>query len=231
MGWVATFFRSSIGSKFLMALTGILLLFFVLGHMTGNLLIFQGAEALNAYAHWLHDHPKFLWTSRIVLLAIFVIHVTTAIRLKLENMAARPVSYVKGRTLKATLASRSMVFTGLLLLAYILFHLLHFTLGVVQKDATGPSGPGGEKDVYAMVVTSFGNPVYAAGYILAIALLWLHLWHGIASFFQTMGWSHPRWTPLFTFLGKALSLLIFLGYVSVPFSVLTGLLKLPAGGN
>ncbi len=231
MNWVVRTFRSSIGSKILMSITGILLLLFVIAHMSGNLLVFQGREAMNEYAHWLHDHPKLLWTARLGLIVVFLLHIVTGVRLKLENRAARPLPYVRTHTLEASLASRTMVWTGLLVLAYVIYHLLHFTLGVVQPDAAAARTPSGERDVYTMVVTGFSVPAVALSYLVAVALLGFHLWHGIASFFQTMGWNHPRWTPCFRFLGKALALVIFLGFAAVPAAVLTGLLQAPAGGR
>ncbi|MHC4492646.1 MAG: succinate dehydrogenase cytochrome b subunit, partial [Planctomycetota bacterium] len=162
---------SSIGNKFLMAATGFLLLLFLIGHLVGNLQIFSGREAVNAYAKWLHDHGGLLWTARIGLLAISSLHIYTAIRLWLQNRDARPETYRHEDTLQASWASRHMLLTGIVVFAYVVFHLLHLTFRSIDTGGMGVMDAAGRLDVYGMLVSGFTHPAVAAAYIAAQVVL------------------------------------------------------------
>jgi succinate dehydrogenase / fumarate reductase cytochrome b subunit len=216
---------SSIGNKFLMAATGVLLLLFLIGHLVGNLQIFSGREAVNAYAKWLHDHVGLLWTARIGLLAILLLHVYTAIRLWLQNREARPETYRHEDTLQASWASRHMLLTGIVVFAYLVFHILHLTLRVVDTGGMGVMDAAGRLDVYGMLITGFSQPAVAVAYIAAMILLGIHLWHATASFFQTMGWDQPALRRLVAWAAPTLAFLIAAGYIAIPFAVWIGLVS------
>jgi succinate dehydrogenase / fumarate reductase cytochrome b subunit len=227
--------RSSLGAKYVMALTGIGLIGFVVAHMLGNLLIFFGSDALNSYAQALKDKPALLWTARLGLLTIFVVHLVLGIRLTLQNKRARDVRYVFEDTVQASWASRHMLLTGLVLLAFIVFHLAHFTLGIVTSYST----TSGEKvsyldlhdskdptrhDVYRMVVVGFRNGWITFTYLVAQFFLWLHLWHGASSWFQSLGLNHPAYNPLIHAFGPVLSTAVLVGNCSIPLAILSGLI-------
>ena len=226
MTWLCDFWRSSIGGKVTMAVTGLLLFGFVVAHLLGNLQLLKGPDAINAYAKMLHDLGPLLWVARIGLLAIFVLHVVTAIRLSRANKAARPVAYAKEATMQASMASRSMVLSGLSLLAFVVYHLLHFTFGVTNPEhfAKKAAGAGGF-DVHAMVTASFAEPTIAIAYAAFQVVLFLHLSHGLQSFAQTLGLHHGRYTPMIKKLSFLLALLIAGGNSLLALSVLTGIVK------
>jgi succinate dehydrogenase / fumarate reductase cytochrome b subunit len=219
---------STVGSKFLVALTGLALTGFVYVHMAGNLLVFRGRVALNDYAQFLKDLGWLLWAARLGLLAVFVLHVWLALKLKRRSLAARPERYVKEATVQATWASRHMALTGLVILAFVIYHLMHFTLGWVQTavDSTGQSvgfltlrDPLGRHDVYGMVIHGFRNPWIVAVYVIAQVLLGLHLSHGIASVFQTMGWTRPAIWPTIRAIGVTLAAIVMIGNIAMPLAV------------
>jgi succinate dehydrogenase / fumarate reductase cytochrome b subunit len=230
MKWLLRGLTSSVGTKQLMALTGVALLLFVLAHMLGNLQVFAGQEAYNAYAAKLKSLGPVLWVMRGGLLAVFLLHVGCAVRLTRRNRAARPVPYAVVEPLRSTYASRTMVMSGLIVLAFVIYHLLHFTLGVTDPDAAHLVDEAGRHDVYSMFVLGFQSVPVALGYVGAMLLLGLHLAHGIQSLFQTIGWSAPRYRPLTTLAGRGLAALIVLGNVAMPLSVLFGAVRLPGGG-
>jgi succinate dehydrogenase / fumarate reductase cytochrome b subunit len=227
--------RSSLGSKFLMALTGLGLTGFVIAHMLGNFQVYSGRDALNSYAAALKHMPSLLWTARIGLLVIFVLHIVYGVRLWLANRAARPVMYHYKKYREATLASRTMLWTGLVILAFVLFHLAHYTFGVVEqapvRDASGhvtsqgyldlkdPQDPK-RQDVYAMTVYGFRNPIVSVLYIVAMALLAFHLSHGFQSLFQSLGLNHPRWMPLLKGASLVVAIIVFVGNSSMPLAIL-----------
>jgi succinate dehydrogenase / fumarate reductase cytochrome b subunit len=230
MNWLIDFWRSSIGSKVVMAITGLLLFGFVVAHLLGNLQLLSGPDKINAYAKWLHDLGPMLWVARIGLLAVFVLHVLTGIRLARANKAARPVAYARQATMQASFASRSMVLTGLSTLAFVVYHLLHFTFGAVHAADAGlkarPSTAAwAGHDVYAMVTASFGNPAIVAAYVVAQVVLFLHLMHGIQSLAQTLGLHHGRYTPMIQKLSFGLALAIAGGNTFLALSVLLGIVK------
>ncbi len=230
MTWLTDFWRSSIGGKVTMAVTGVLLFGFVVAHLLGNLLLLAGPDAINSYAKWLHDKGPLLWVARIGLIAIFLLHIVTAIRLSRANKVARPVAYAKEATMQASMASRSMLWSGLSLLVFVVYHLLHFTFGVTNaehfaKKAAPSTAAWNGHDVHAMVVASFQVPVIAIAYAAFQLVLFLHLLHGLQSFAQTLGVHHARYTPMIKKLSVLLAAAIAGGNVLLALSVLLGLVK------
>ena len=221
MSWLKQFTSSSLGGKAIVALTGLGMVGFILAHLSGNLLIFGGPEAINHYAENLHKLGGIVWAVRIGLVLMTLLHVVFAIKLNLANKKARPVAYAKKSYTKASFASRSMVLTGLLVLSYIVFHLAHFTFRVTSPAIAAL----GEFDVYQMIVLAFKDPVVALAYVVSMVLLGLHLSHGISSLFQTLGFNHPKYNPLIRRIGPVLGALLAAGYISIPVSVLLGIVK------
>jgi succinate dehydrogenase / fumarate reductase cytochrome b subunit len=255
--------RSSLGTKYVMALTGLGLIGFVLGHMGGNLLIFAGPDYLNGYAQHLKETPALLWPARVGLLAIFLLHVVLGLRLAFSNRAARPSPYhYPQRFENASWAARHMLLTGLLLLAFVVYHLAHFTFGAVVR-ADVQQGSGGEvvkvdknylqlvevrpagsqkyeprpsltpaqaeadhldyrQDVYSMVLSGFRNPLITGSYLVFMVCLWLHLWHGGSSWFQSLGLNNPRYNPALRAFGPVIATLVLIGNCAIPLAVLLG---------
>ncbi len=217
-------FKSSIGRKFIMAATGMALFLFVLAHMIGNLQVFLGPEMLNRYGAFLQGAVELLWPARIILLTLVSLHVWSAITLSRENKAARPQPYTQQELVAASYASRTMLMSGLIIAAFIVYHLLHFTVQApvnftghdfaMLKDAKQ------QHDVYAMMILGFRNPWVSGFYILAMFLLFLHLSHGVSAMFQSLGWKNPAYAPVIARFAVAVSWLIFLGYISIPVSIL-----------
>lgn len=213
-----------------MAITGLLLFGFVVIHMLGNWQIFLGPEQLNLYAHKLKSMPYVLWPARLGLLAIFAAHVGCALLLAKENRAARPVAYQYRDWQRATPASRTMVLSGLVILAFVVYHLAHFTVLVVSQPQGMPymtTLKSGETvpDVYRMVVAGFSNLGVAAIYVLAQLVLAAHLSHGMSSVFQTLGLSQPRYANCIAWIGPICGLAIAMGNIAMPAAVLMGLVK------
>lgn len=221
---------ASVGKKVLMAVTGLVAFAYVLGHMLGNLQIFAGRERLNDYAEFLHSLGWLLWVIRVFLFAFFVIHVWKGIQLKLENWASRPQRYVKNNTVQASLSSRTMIWTGLAVLSFVVYHILHFTVRVTNPQYQKMVDDLGRPDVYSMVITGYQNNLIAVVYIIAVGLVCYHLTHGIASMFQTVGLNNPRFQPVLDKIAWTLAVLIFLGFISIPLGVMFGILQLPGGG-
>ncbi|MFT7461888.1 MAG: succinate dehydrogenase / fumarate reductase cytochrome b subunit [Pseudohongiellaceae bacterium] len=225
MKWLVRLLGSSVGRKAILALTGLALLGFVVGHLLGNLQIFLGPEALNAYAAGLQDLGALLWVARGGLLFVFVVHIAVAVKLASENKAARPVAYVDpvGKV-AANPATRLMLLSGLTVLLFVAYHIAHFTLGVAHPEHRQIAmDAGAHPDVYAMVIAGFSQPLVAILYIAAMAALGLHLHHGIASVFQTLGLTNKAYAPLLQKLGRSLAWALFLGNAAIPIAVLTGL--------
>lgn len=223
-------FRSSIGRKILAALSGIVLILFLIGHMLGNLQIFAGPDAINSYAEFLHSMPGALWCVRFGLLAIFLLHVVLTIQLNLENAAARPQPYGFEETVKATLASRTMLLSGLVLGFYVIGHLLHFTVGVIYPEYAVLKDAAGRHDVYSMVVKGFQQPGISIAYIVCMALLWSHLSHAVSSVFQTLSLRGPQSAKIIDILGPLVATVIVAGFIAVPAAVLLDIVRLPGGG-
>jgi succinate dehydrogenase / fumarate reductase cytochrome b subunit len=230
-GWISPFLRSSIGGKYIVAFTGLILTGFVVVHMLGNLNVFAGQTSLNAYADSMKQNPGLLWTARCILLGAFCLHIGMALWLNWKAWRARPTRYAYNRTVQASLASRHMVLTGLLILAFTLYHIAHYTLGV----AGGVSNAAGKEisyldlhdakdrpDVYSMVIFGFSNPIIAGLYILAQVCLFLHLTHGVASMFQTVGLNTPRAQQLIRRIAWVVALVVCLGNIGIVAGVYAG---------
>ncbi len=209
------FYQTTVGKKAVMAVSGVLLFGFVLVHMAGNLQIYEGPEKLNNYAKLLRSVPALLWGARITLLVMVILHIWSSVQLALLKQSARPVGYVKKESLQASYATRTMYWSGPIVLCFIIYHLLQLTFG-----AGGT--PFQEGDVYSNVVQGFQVIPVSAFYILSMILLGLHLNHGLWSMFQSLGFYHPRYTKRIKTLAAALSALIVAGNISIPVSVLAG---------
>lgn len=226
MNRVSAFYRSSVGKKFIVAITGIVLLLFIIGHLLGNLQIFLGPDWINSYAQHLRDLGPLLWLIRAFLLLNVIAHIWFTISLALENRSARPGRYETKRYAKATFASRYMWLSGLVVLAFVLYHLAHFTFVIADpRLAHLNPDPLNRRDVYSMMVFGFRNPIVSAFYVIALFLLMLHLTHGASSFFQSLGWNDKRLTPRLARAGRIFAYLIYLGYISIPIAVLAGLVQ------
>ena len=217
-------FKSSIGLKVVMAVTGLGMVGFVIAHMLGNLQIFLGPDKINEYAAFLKSLGEILWVARLGLIAMIVLHVSSAISLSQRIKSARKKQYKAQATVQASAASRYMYHSGVILLIFIVVHLLHFTLGVVQPEYYDHIDAHNRHDVYRMIILGFQQPAFAVGYIIAMCCLAAHLSHAISSMFQTLGISHPVYTPMIRTGGKMLSVGIALGYIAIPLSVMLGLL-------
>lgn len=218
--------NTSIGQKLVLAGSGLALVGFLLVHMLGNLTIFQGPETMNGYAAWLKGHPL-LWVARAGLISVFLIHITLAIRLAWTNRQSRPVGYYHARVnQESTVVSRYIVLTGLLVLSFLIYHILHFTVGVIQPDHSLFLDANGQHDVYKMVVQSFQVPIVALSYLVAMVILGLHLAHGLGSMFQTFGLFHETYTGLIRLGCIVAASLIVLGNASIPLAIWLGLVSL-----
>ncbi len=214
--------ESSIGAKWVMAVTGVLFVLWLILHLVGNLQVFKGAEIFNGYAAFLANEPALLWGQRLFVFVIVVLHVSAGLRLWYLNRKARPQAYQAYRYRKATWITRTMAYTGLLLLAFILFHLAHFTLGwVIPSEFKSMSGQG-VPDVFHMVVASFERGGIVAIYVVGMALLALHLSHGIWSAIQTLGLNGRRWTPFAVQAGRVIAVMIAAAFVAIPIGILLG---------
>jgi succinate dehydrogenase / fumarate reductase cytochrome b subunit len=225
MKTLAHFFTSSVGRKFLMAGSGGLLFLFVVGHLLGNLQIFLPPESINNYARYLQTHPELVWPVRLGLLVLLGVHVWAAATLTVENRAARPVSYWgKPAPYGAGLASRTMMVTGLALAAFVIYHLLHYTVVVEGVSGTEISlrALKARHDVYAMMVAGFSVWYVSLCYIIGVGALCMHLGHGLGAMFQSLGWKNATYGPCLDRAARVVALVIFLGYSSIPVAVLCG---------
>lgn len=213
-----TFYQSVIGKKVIMAVTGLILSGFVLGHMIGNLQLFAGPEKLNHYAAFLQSLGGALWIARLVLLAAVGLHIAMAVQLTKLKMDARPTAYVKKASLVSTYAARTMIWSGPIIAVFIVYHILHFTTGQAHPQFT-------HGDVYSNVVIGFSNPAVAIFYMVANIMLAIHLYHGVWSMFQSVGVAHPRYTPVLKLIAQVFGFAIGIGNVSMPLAVLTGIVK------
>ncbi len=214
------FWQSTNGKKIVMAVTGCILILFIIGHLLGNLLIYAGPARYNAYAAFLHFDDTLLWIIRSVLIVSVVLHIEAAAQLWLRNKRARPVNYSRKEAIRSSYASRTMYWSGPIVLAFIIFHLLQFTAGYIHPEAAFVEG-----DVYHNLVSGFSVWWVSAWYIFAITLLGFHLRHGLWSMFQSVGLAHPRHTLVLKNLALLIATLIVLGYISIPISVLLGIVK------
>lgn len=215
---ILAFYRSTIGKKIIIAATGIVLFSFVVGHLLGNLQIFQGPEKLNKYADLLKAAPEFLWGARFALIASAALHVMATVQLTLLARQSRPVGYARLEVVQASPASRTMIWSGIFVGVFIVYHLLHFTTGTLHPDFQ-------PKDVHANVIVGFSSWGVSAFYIAALIALGFHFYHGVWSVFQTLGVNHPKynqWRRLFATLA---AVGLALGYITIPVSVMTGLVR------
>lgn len=225
MTLLARFFHSTLGKKYIMAITGFLLFGFVIVHMLGNLQIFLGANAINEYAELLKSKPALLWSARLGLLTIAILHIVTAIQLVLRNRAARPVSYGIAKPVGASLSSRLTAVTGTLIFAFIVYHLLHFTVGVINPDFLLLRDAQDRHDVFGMMIRGFSNPLVAGVYLIAMALLCSHLRHGVSSMFQSLGLKSGAYDTLIDRIALVAAAAIFLGNCAIVIAVLAGVVK------
>jgi succinate dehydrogenase / fumarate reductase cytochrome b subunit len=215
-----TFWQSTNGKKVVMAVTGVMMFGFVVGHMLGNLQMYEAPEHINAYGHFLHNLGELLWLERGVMLLAIALHITATIQLALRSKAARPIGYSRRQAINSSYASRTMYWSGPIVLAFIIFHLLQFTAGYIHPQSQFIAG-----DVYHNVVAGFQVWWVSAWYIFAICLLGLHLSHGLWSMFQSVGLAHPRISPYLRNAARTVALVIVVGYISIPISVLLGFIK------
>jgi succinate dehydrogenase / fumarate reductase, cytochrome b subunit len=203
-----------------MAVTGLLLVGFVIMHFLGNALVFLGPEAINGYSAKLHAVPELLWLARGVLLLAVALHITTAVGLASKNMGARPVGYRVKKDVATSYAARTMVWSGPILAAFLVYHLAHLTLGVAPGTYEHST-----TDVYSNVVNGFSMPWLAIMYIVAMVGLGLHLFHGIWSMFQSLGINHSAYNARLKGAALAITLVVTLGNISIPLSVLLGIVR------
>ena len=210
----------------IVAITGVILILFVIGHLLGNLQIFLGPDWINGYSQHLRDLGPLLWLVRAFLLAAIVLHIYFTIELAIENRRARPERYIDRQYVKATFASRHMVMSGLVVLAFIIYHIAHFTVRVTDpRFGLLKVDPLGHYDVYSMMVYGFQNYFVSAFYVLGLFLLALHLSHGSSSFFQSLGLNDKKMTPRLALCGRIFAWLLFAGYTSIPVAILLGVVK------
>ena len=230
MSRIGVFYRSTIGKKAIVAVTGLIMLGFLVAHVAGNLKVFlpdpePGTADIDAYAAFLRTmgepllpHEGALWAMRVALLVALVLHVVCVTQLVLRNRAARPVGYAEFRYRETTLAARWMMISGLLVLAYVVFHILHFTTGDVAPGFEFVYGA-----VYDNVTGGLAQPVVAGFYIVAMIFLGLHMYHGVWSMLQTLGANNPRYNTLIRRIALLVALIVAVGNISFPVAVLTGM--------
>jgi len=218
MNWLQRFWDSTVGKKVVMAVTGGILVAFVIGHMAGNLQMFIGADAMNRYAAFLKSTGELLWLARLGLLVAVVVHIIAATQLTLRNRAARPVDYAKREPQVSTIASRTMRWGGVLLLLFIPYHLMHFTTGTLHP-AFSHTG------VYGNVILGFRSPVVVGFYVVAMVFLGLHLFHGIWAATRTLGVDKRSPSPLERIAALWLAIIVWAGFTVIPVAVLLGILQ------
>lgn len=219
MNWALSFWRSTIGKKAVMAVTGLIGIGFVIGHMLGNLLVFRGAEAINSYAVSLREigGGAALWLARLVLLAAVILHVTAAFQLTRRKQLARPQGYRKHEPQVSTWGARTIRIGGVILLVWLGFHILHFTVGTVHPDFI-------HLNPFHNLTTAFSNPLIVGFYVLAMVFLGLHLYHGAWSSLRTLGINKASAQPLHRRIPTILAILLALGFSAVPLAILFGII-------
>jgi succinate dehydrogenase / fumarate reductase, cytochrome b subunit len=219
------FYQSSIGKKYVVAVTALLLILYVLGHLAGNLQIYLGQDRINAYAKFLHDLGPILWVVRAILLAAFVIHIVATIQLAQENRLAKPQKYAVTGYQRSTMASRTMIVSGLIVLCFVIYHLLQFTLQVTDPEFREVHDSIGRHDVYRMLILGFKHPLVSLFYVLALFLLTTHLSHGFSSVVQTLGINNRKIANFVSTGGQTLAWVVFAGYISIPVTILLGFIR------
>jgi len=217
MNPITGIYTTTVGKKILMAVTGIILSLYVIAHMLGNLQIYIGAEQIDAYARFLHSMPALLWAARSVLLFCVLVHIVAAVQLWLRNRASRPVKYRVFRPPEVDLAARTMVWSGPILLLFIVYHILHLTTGDAHPNYE-------ELAAFHNVVTGLAVWWAAGIYIVANLVLAFHLYHGVWSLFQSLGWDHPQWGKWRRYLAAAIAVVVGTANISIPLAVLAGVL-------
>jgi succinate dehydrogenase / fumarate reductase cytochrome b subunit len=212
------FYQTSLGKKIVMAVTGAIMFGFLVTHCAGNLQVFEGAEKMDDYAVFLRKFGLVLWIARLTLLISVVLHIVAAIQLTKLKSDARPVAYVRKESVQASYASRTMMWSGPIIFAFLVYHLLHLTFGTVHPDFQ-------ELRPYENVVAGFQVPVVSIAYIVAMLMLGFHLYHGLWSMFQTVGVNHPRYTPILKRASAIVTVLLVAGFVSVPIAVMAGVVS------
>jgi succinate dehydrogenase / fumarate reductase cytochrome b subunit len=220
-----SFFNTTVGKKIIMAVTGQAMIFFVIIHVIGNSTIF--VDGLNGYAERLHSLPVLVWLTRLIMLAVIFTHVFFSIQLTLENWKSKPEKYAVQKHLRSTLASRNMIWSGLIIALFLIYHLMHFTFQIISPDLAAVNNLDalGRPDVTHMVISGFQNFFIALIYISALVALVLHLIHGIQSSIQTIGLNNDRTLPLIIKTGVVAAIVLFIGYVSIPASILLNIVK------
>lgn len=224
---ITNIFSSSLGKKYIMAVSGMVLVLFVVAHLAGNLQVFLGPEAINRYGHFLQSNIEILWPARIFLLIMIGLHIWSAVKLSVENKAARPVPYANWNPVVASYASRTMLMSGFIVLAFIIYHLLHYTALVQSINLTGQNFASfedsqGRHDIFRMMVVGFSNVWVSVFYVVGVGLLCLHLSHGMSAMFQSLGWKNKVYGPFIDKAAVVIAWLIFLGYISIPIAILCG---------
>jgi succinate dehydrogenase / fumarate reductase, cytochrome b subunit len=230
MNFLQRIWQSSLGKKYIMGISGFVLVAFLCTHMMGNFQIFLGPYWINTYGEFLHERHEVIWPARIVLITMIVLHIWAAFKLRAENKAARPVGYANDPApFAASYASRTIMMSGIIIAAFVIFHLLHYTLGVPGVNLTGKDfnllrDAKGRQDIYLMLILGFSRWPISVFYILALGLLCLHLSHGMRAMFQSVGW---KWTfggiqKLPDAIAKWFALVIFIIYASIPVAVMCG---------
>jgi succinate dehydrogenase / fumarate reductase cytochrome b subunit len=211
------FYQASIGKKAVMAVTAVVLFGYLVGHLAGNLQVYLGAEQMDRYAAFLHSMPVLLWGVRLLLVVCVGLHITASIQLTLLKQQARPVGYVRKAAIGSSVASRSMIWSGAMIAAFVIYHLMDLTVGAANTVQYQ------DLHAYENLVYSFRRVPVSAFYVVAMILLGMHLYHGIWSMFQTLGFSHPRYTPVLKRASAYVAILLTAGFISIPIAVLTGL--------
>lgn len=218
--------QSSVGRKIIMAVTGAMLIAFICVHLLGNSSLFFGSAALNAYAQKLHSLGPVVWIFRLVMLGLFAVHIYFGIQLTIENRAATPDKNVQVKRLKTGFAAETMIVSGLVMLAFVIYHLLHFTVRVTNPEIYVPiEGGKGMVDVFIMVTHGFQQILPVLVYVIGMAFLFLHVSHGFQSMFQTYGLSNDRTLPVMGNLSKLVGVVLLVGYVSIPLLIIFGLVR------
>lgn len=222
---VIAFYQSSIGKKIVVGITALVLILYVVGHLVGNLQIYLGPHQINTYAKFLHDLGPILWAIRLFLLAAFVTHIVATIQLAHENRIAKPKKYALPAYQRSTIASRTMIISGLIVFCFVIYHLLQFTVHATNPEFSKLDDSLGRPDVYRMLILGFRQPFVSLFYVLGLFLLACHLSHGFASVTQTLGINNRKISRFISTGGQTLTWLIFAGYVSIPATILLGIIN------
>lgn len=225
MNWILKAAFSSVGSKVIVAVTGILLFLFITGHMFGNFLLFKGADPLNSYAHMLQNLGAYLWIIRTTLAGLLFLHMFFALKITWDNYRARPINYRAKKNMEASLTVRTMWITGILIFVFLSYHIMHFTLHVISAQNVVYLADK-NKDVFKMVVLGFQDPITSISYIASMVFMGFHISHGLPSLCQTLGISHPKYDFFIRIGGSLAAWLIVLGDISMPLLVLTGFVNM-----